>query len=371
MSLHRTAAIVRKELFHICRDPRNLFLVMGSPAFLLFLLAYVFSFDVGPSSLAVLDLDGSPLSRRYVDSLVSDQDLILGYRVNSRDEALPLLRRGDVDALLVIPSDFDRAIREGRVPRVQATVDGTEPLAGREVLAALEARSAIFVATVSPRRAMPIGYRVEVRTQAWYNPGMESLLSMVPGLMAVVLIMPTMAFALALTREKEIGTLEGLIATPVSRLEYIVGKLVAYIATALVSAVLALLVAVLWFEVPFRGSFTAFLLLTCIYFFACMSAVAVVASFVKSQQTAMFIVLLAFLVPSFFLAGLITPIAADSLGSIMTSYALPTAHFVEISRAIFLKGLGLDHMLRPALILLGMGVGALVTALLLFEKKLR
>ena len=208
-----------------------------------------------------------------------------------------------------------------------------------------------------------------VRTQAWYNAGLESLVSMVPGLLAIVLIMPTMALTLALAREKETGTLEGLVATPLSGLEYLSGKLLAYVGAALVSTLLALLVAVLWFGVPFRGSVALYLLLAAVYLLACMGAAVVIANFVKRQQTAMFVVLLVFLVPSFFLAGLILPITTESVGGLLTAYSLPTTHFVEISRGVFLKGLGLADLLRPALILLGMGLGAVALGLLLFRKK--
>jgi ABC-2 type transport system permease protein len=370
MSLRRTAAIVRKELLHIFRDPRNLFLVTVSPAFLLFLLSYIFSFEVNQVNLAVLDLDRTPLSRQYLASLTDDGDLILAYYVRSYEEIQPLLLSGKVDAGLVIPPGFADQVHGGQPAQVQAIVDGTDPFAASQASSSLAARSGVFVAgtgtSLSPQSEEP----VQVRTEAWYNAGLESLLSMVPGLLAIVLIMPTMALALALTREKETGTLEGLMATPVAGLEYLGGKLLAYIGTGLISAILALLVAVLWFKVPFRGSLIDYLLLAAAYFLACMAATVVVANFVKSQQTAMFIVLLIFLVPSFFLAGLITPVSTGSLGPRLTSYAMPSTHFVEISRIVFLKGLGLSYVARPALVLLGMGLVALLIGLLAFRKKI-
>jgi len=381
MSPRRTAAIMRKELLHILREPRNLFLVTVSPALLLFLLSYMFSFDVGQLSLAILDLDRSTLSRRYVAKLTSDQDLILAdgrmgagwhasapIRVDSYKEALPLLVGGDVDAVLVIPPNFAERVHGGNTAQVQAIIDGTDPLVGSQAIAALQARSGVFGTATGTTGSTQQGQPLEIRTQAWYNAGMESLLSMVPGLLAIVLIMPTMALTMALTRERETGTLEGLMATPVSGLEYVTGKLLIYIAAGLVSAVFALLVAILWFRVPFRGSLMVYLLLTAAYLLACMGTAVVIASFAKSQQTAMFVVLLIFLVPSFFLAGLITPIGTESLGTLLTSYALPTTHFVKISRDVFLKGLGLDDLLQPTLILLGMGIGALCVGLLLFRK---
>jgi ABC-2 type transport system permease protein len=376
-------AILRKEVLHIVRDPRNLFLVTISPAFLLFLLAYVFSFDVGQLSLAALDLDRSTASRRYLASITSDQDLMVVENVDSHEEALPLLRSGAVDVVLVIPPGFSDLINtgtlsRGRTAQLQAIVDGTDPFIGSQALIALEARTEVYTLDTAGGSGVASDASpgpVTVRTIAWYNTGLESLLSMVPGLIAIVLIMPTMALALALTREKETGTLEGLIVTPVSGLEYLSGKLLAYVVAGLVSAVLALLVAVLWFEVPFRGSLLVYLLLAGIYLQACMGAAIVIANFVKSQQTAMFVVMLVFLVPSFFLAGLITPIvpvqlSLTSIGTLLTSYSLPTTHFVEIGRGVFLKGLGLTGLLRPTLILLGMGIGSVVLGLILFRKKI-
>jgi ABC-2 type transport system permease protein len=370
MSPRRMVAIVRKEMLHIVRDRRSFFLVTVSPAFLLFLLSYIFSFEISQLTLAALDLDRTPLSRRYLASLTSDQDLVLVATVDRYEEALPLLVAGDVDAVLVIPPGFADAIHSDRPAQVQAVIDGADPLAGSQTSSLLEARSAVFVVSTNDAGLPQAGTAVEVRTQAWYNAGLESLLSMVPGLLAIVLVMPTMAFALALTRESETGTLEGLIVTPVSGLEYLAGKLIAYILSGLVSAILVLLVAVLWFKVPFRGSLAIYLLLVTIYFLACMGATMVIAHFVKSQQTAMFIVMIIFIVPSFFLAGLITPISTESLGSMLTSYAMPSTHFVEVSRVVFLKGLGLAYMSRPVLILLGMGLGALAMGLRLFSKRI-
>ncbi len=369
LSLRRTLAIVRKEVLHIIRDPRNLFLVTVSPAFLLFLLSYIFSFEVDQQKLAVLDLDRTALSRRYLDSLTSDRDLILAYFVDEYEDIQPLLRSGEVHAGLVIPPDFAETVHSGEPAQVQAIVDGTDPFSGGQVIGSLRARSAVFVAGREASGPMQASEPLEVRTTAWYNAGQESLYSMVPGLFAIVLIMPTLAFTLALAREKESGTLEGLVATPVLGLEYVLGKLVAYIGTGLISALLALALATLWFQVPFRGSLAIFLLLVSDYFLACMGASVLVANFVKSQQTAMFIVLLIFLVPSFFLAGLVTPVGEGSLGPMLTSYALPSTHFVEISRVVFLKGLGLAYVARPALILLGMGLGGLILGLRAFKKR--
>jgi ABC-2 type transport system permease protein len=356
-------------MIHIVRDLRNLFLVTISPAFLLLLLSYIFSFEVNQIDIVVFDLDQTSVSRRYVSSITADQDVALLGQVSSYAEIDPLLVTGEAGAALVIPPGFAGQIYDRQPAEVQAIIDGSDPFGASEAIGSLSARSAAFAIGAADQQAPSGGEAVSVASQAWYNAGMKSLPSMVPGLLGIVLIMPALALALALSREKETGTLEGLVATPVSGAEYLLGKLLAYVGTGLVSSLIALLVSLAWFRVPFRGSLLVYLLLAADYLLACMGATVVLTNFVKSQQSAMFIVLLVFIVPSFFLAGLITPVSTESLLPLLTSYALPSTHFVEISRVIFLKGLGLPYLVQPALILLVMGLGALILGLCTFEKK--
>lgn len=369
MSFRRLFAIVRKEVLHTVRDSRNLFLVTISPAFLLLLLSYVFSFEVSQIQIAVYDLDRTTASREYLATLDAGNDVRIVAHVRSYDEIDSLLTAGKVDAGLVIPPGFADTVRGGEPARVQAVVDGTDPFGASQTISSLSTRSAVFVAGSGGANTARAGTGVTVLSQAWYNAGLESLLSMVPALLGVVLVMPTLAFALALSREKETGTLEGLIATPISGSEYLLGKLIAYLGMGLISSLVALLVALLWFRVPFRGSVWVYLLLVADFMLACMGATVLITNFVKSQQSAMFIVLIIFIVPSFFLAGLITPVSTSSLVPMLTSYALPSTHFVAISRVIFLKGLGLSYLALPALVLFGMGSIALVAGLFTFSKK--
>jgi ABC-type multidrug transport system permease subunit len=193
---------------------------------------------------------------------------------------------------------------------------------------------------------------------------------MVPGLMAVVLSLPALALALAVAREKEVGTLEGLIATPARGSEFLAGKLVTYVLYGTLSGMLAWSVAVSWFHVPFRGSLWVFFLLTADYYFASMGLGLLVANFVRSQQAAMIAMLLVFFVPSFFLSGLALPVDPTSLRAQLTSISLPATHFINIGRALFLKGLGLADLQRHALTLALMGAVAAGLSLRLFKKRL-
>ncbi len=369
MSLRRTFAVALNELRHITRDARTLFLVTASPAFMLFMLAYVFSFDVNHANLAVMDLDKSQTARDYVAGLTSGDTLSVIAYADDYDAVDRFLIDRTVDAVLVIPPGFGEGVQAGRPVRVQVVVDGSNPLTAGQAVSMISAASEAVAARIEPlpREFSP---PFDLRSRAWYNATLKSLISMVPALLGVVMSMPALALSLALTREKELGTLEGLLATPIRGAEYLLGKVIAYGLTGTSSILLAWLMAVNWFQVPFRGNLLLLILLTLDYFLASMGLSLVIATWVSSQQTAMFIVLMAFFIPSFFLTGLIDPIDRESLRATLTSWALPGTHYMVITRGIFLKGVGLNYLVTPSLLLLGMGLAALVISLALFRKKL-
>lgn len=366
MSPRRTLAILRKEFRHIFRDLRLFFLVSLSPAFLLLLLAHLFVLDVQRIEMAVWDLDRSALSRRMVAALTADGEFQVQAWVSSYSELEQMLRTGRVDCGLVLPEGFARQLEAGRPAPVEVVMDGSDPIAAIQAVFSLTRRVMAFAP--GPTRSMPV--LVDVRSEVWYNPVLKSLISMVPGLVAIVLCMPALALALALTREKEVGSFESLIVTPVRGAEYLLGKLGAYLACGIIGVLPVWLVAVLYFRVPFRGNFSLYLALSAVYFLAEMGFSLIIANFVRNQQTAMLLVLTVFFVPSFFIAGLILPVDTHNVLSMLVSYALPMTHFVAISRGVFLKGVGLAPLQMHILILLGMGVGGLLLSLLLFRKRL-
>lgn len=369
MSLRRTLAVALKELRHITRDLRTLFLVTASPAFMLFTFAYVFSFDVDHANLAVMDLDKSQPARDYIAGIFSGDALSMVALADDYDTLDQLLVDGTVDAALVIPPGFSESVDGRHVAQVQVVIDGSDTIAANQTIGMIAAASQAVATEIQPlphKLSVPF----DLRARAWYNVTLRSLISMVPGLIGVVLALPALALSLGLTRERELGTLERLFATPIQGIEYLLGKVSAYVLTGISSVFLAWLVAVLWFQVPFRGNMLLLILLTADYFVASMGLSLVISNWVASQQTATFIVLMAFFVPSFFLSGLVDPINQASWRSVLSSSILPTTHFITISRAIFLKGVGLSYLVAPSVTLLGMGVAALVTSLALFKKKL-
>lgn len=376
MNLARTLSIIRKEMWHILRDRRTFLLVTVSPVFLLLVFAYSMSVEIRNVAIAILDYDQTTLSRRYRDGLASTGDILIRYWPEDYAELEIRLERRQAKAAVVIPAGFERDLIAGREASLQVIVDGTDPNTANHTIThiggytqglALEILGeALERQGVSADQLAPI----DLRMRTWYNPTLKPIIGWVPGLIAIVLGMPAVAATLALTAEKEKGTLEALITTPLRRSELLVGKLIPYVLSGLVSAVLCALVGVYLLGAPFRGSPFLYLLLSADFFLAALSISLVISVFVPSQQAAMVCALLIFLFPGFFMSGLFYPIASMPPEMKMEAYMMPTTHYLAITRGLFLKGLGISSLWPFALALLVMGIVVTGVAILTFKKRL-
>ncbi len=366
MSLHRLWAILRKEFRHIWRDKRTLFLVTLSPAIMLFTFAYLFALEVQKARLAVWDMDQTTLSRRLVTSLTADGKFIRSGNVAGYDHIYHELQSGAIHIALVIPPDFEARFLAGERVPLQAVTDGSDPVTTIQTIARLRLRLYEFTQRYGTTHEQPL---ISVETQAWYNRELNSKYSMVPGLLPIVLILPSLALALAITREKELGSFETLATTPIRAAEYLVGKLLPYVAFGLFSALVAIAVAIGWFHVPLRGSFFDLLVFILLYLFASLGETMFIASFLTSQGTAMRVILLIFFIPSFFITGIILPIDTRSGVAQVVSSFLPATQFVLMTRGVFLKAMDLPALWLQAVYLLGLGFVPLVLSWLMFRKQ--
>lgn len=376
MNLRQTLSVLRKEWWHIVRDRRTALLVTLSPVLFLFVLAYSFSIEIKQVSLAVMDQDKTPLSREYLAGLTASQDLVTCCSARDYDEIERWLIDGTIKAAVVIPPDFMNRAAGGQTANVQVIVDGTDPNTANHAISHIVSRTEHFsgnlmVASLK-QGGVPIPSQIgpiDLRLRTWYNPSLKFIIGIVPALIGVVLGMPAISASLAIAREKEWGTLEGLIATPIGRLELLVGKLIPYIISGMISVVLCAAVAVFWFGVPFRGSFPLYLVLSADFLLATLSIGLFMSILVKSQQAAMILALLVFLFPGFFLSGIFIPLSA--MGAMkLEAYMIPTTHYVFINRGIFVKGVGLSVLWPWAAGLFGIGVVMLLVSMLLFRKRL-
>ena len=378
MNLRRTWAVVHKEARHILRDRRTFILVTISPVFLLLVMAYTFMVDIDNVAVAVMDRDGTSLSRRYIAGLAGTGDVLVLYVADDYSDLERWLMTSEAKAAIVIPPGFESNLQAGREAGIQVLVEGTEPNTANTTMVHVGGFTQQFalevVSEVAAQSGMVIDESamapIDLRVRTWYNPTLKLVIGFLPALIAMVMAMPAVTTTLAVTREKEHGTLEQLITTPIRRSELLIGKLIPYVLSGLLSVVLCAAVAVFWFGAPFRGSFALYMVLSFDFLVASLAIALVMSVFVKTQQAAQLGAMLIFFFPGFFLSGIFYPLVSMAPIMKMEAYMVPSTHYVMVSRGIYLKGQGLDALWPFALALFAMSVIFLGLSILLFKKKL-
>jgi ABC-2 type transport system permease protein len=391
-SIRRTLAVARKEIYQLGRDRVSLGLVAGVPTLQLVLFGFAINMDVRDVPTAVLDRARSALSRRVLGELAATQTFRIERSARDEAEALRLLETSQVGAVVVIPPDFDRHLHRGRAAQISILADASDPtvasavaLAGQGFGRDLASRIQPFAtgapsaaprlvpgdrAAFGPRREIVLPEPVRVEVLPFYNPERRTAVFVVPGLVGVILTMTMMLMtALALVRERERGTFEFLIATPVSRVEVMLGKILPYLGVGFVQVALILALGVLLFSVPIRGSL-AELAFGTLPFLAAMLAMGLVVSAASRSQFQAMQLSFFFFLPSLLLSGFMFPFdampeAAEWIGSV-----LPLTHYLRVVRGIVLKGASLADLGTELAAIGAFFTGALALAALTFRKRL-
>ncbi len=376
MSFRHILAITRKEFNHIIRDRSTMILVVFTPLAMLLLMAYALTVELKHIPIAVLDYDRSATSRDFVQQIISGNDLDLYQQVGSIAEIEDLLMHGDVKAALVIDPNFSRDLLAMRGMPMQVIIDGTEPESGGFAVEHIAARAEKFANEALSDQIQMMGFSedslqpLDLRIRTWYNPGLKPRNDLIPGLISMVLGFPALSVALALAHEREHGTMEQLMATPVGRAELLVGKMIPYIVAGMVNVVILPLLAMSWFNVPFNGSFPLYFGLSALFMFAVISMGIIIGVFMKTQAAAMGVSFLMIFFPGFFLTGLFFPIVSMPEIMRLESLGMPGTHYAIITRGIFLPGIGLEILWPYAVMLVILGFSFTGVASLFFRKKL-
>ena len=376
MSLRHLWAVTRKEIQHILRDRTTFSLVMLTPLLLLLLMAYALAVDLKHVPIAVLNLDGGQVSRDFIQQITAGQDLDLYAYVNSMQEINDLLMHGEIKAAVLISPAFGRDLLALKGMPLEVIIDGTEPESGGFALDHIGWRAEEFINTALSdqlqARDIPVEalQPIDLRVRTWFNPDMKPKVAIIPGLISLVLGLPAMSVALSLAFEREHGTLEQIMATPVKRTELLLGKIIPYIFVGLANVVILPLIAMAWFEVPFNGSFLLFLGLSALFMFSVLSMGLVIGVFIRTQPAALALSFLVVLFPGFFLTGIFFPIVSMPEVMRLEAMFLPGTHYAIITRGIFLSGIGLGVLWPYAVMLVVLGLAFTGVAALFFRKKL-
>ncbi len=371
----RLTSIIRKEFIQIIRDPRTLMMIIVMPILQLFLLGYAATTDVKNIPLAVWDQNRTPQSRALLDAFRGADYFNISYMVGSEDEYRILIENGQARAVLIIPPGYDRDLSEGHA-QVSMVLDGSDATVGSTALSAANlivqsyATRIMIDQTALSSRVASITPPVNISTQVWYNPDLISAYFMIPGVVGMILSMVTaMLTATAVVRERERGTIEQLIVTPIRSWELIVGKLLPYVALAYVDIFEILIIGHFWFQVPIRGDLGLILLLSGLFVISSLGIGLFASTIANTQQEAMITVLFTML-PSIFLSGFFFPIDAMPKFLQVVSYIIPLRFYLVIIRALLIKGVGVQALQNEIIALVIFAVVIMAGASARFRKRL-
>ena len=369
----RLLALIRKEFIQIVRDPRTLGLTFAYPVIMLFVLGFAFSDNVSSIPLAVLDRDQSSQSRALLTACRISDFFTLDYFVANEDEMYSLLETNKVRASIIIPPDYSKELVAGRAAQVGFIVDGSDPSAASTALAAITTIGQTQGARIVAERTMRSGQSllpIDVRTQVWFNPDMITSHFMIPALIGMILqFLTTFLTATSIVRERERGTIEQLIVTPLRSWELMTGKLIPYVLIAFFDTVEILAAGVLIFHVPINGSLVLLLVLSFLFLVTTLGLGLLISTVANTQMEAMLTTMFT-LLPSMFLSGFLFPLDSMPLILRIASYAIPLRYFLTITRGIVLKGSNAQALWPEIIALFITAVVIMGGAVMQFRKQL-
>ena len=381
--MRRVLHLMRKELIELRKDPRLFGIVIIAPIIQLNVLGYAATTDVKDVPIAIVDADRSTASRQLIQRFETSANFKIVGMPGSTLEIDRYLDRGEAWMVLSIPADYGRKVASGQKTTLQIVADGTDSnstgvamsyaqtLIGGYAQDLAAAAASTSASGYGGQAGVPVGGLVQPEIQIWFNPRLESRDFMIPGIVALLLlVITTNLSAMAIVREKEIGTLEQLNVTPLARWELITGKLLPYALIGIIDVVLVLIVAIYWFEVPMRGSIPLLFGMCLIYLLSTLGLGLFVSTISQTQQQAMMTSIFFFLMPMMYLSGFIFPIENMPEWIQPFTYLIPLRYFLVILRGIFQKGVGLEILWPQAVALFVWGAAMLTLATLRSSKRL-
>jgi ABC-2 type transport system permease protein len=372
----RLRSLIRKEFIQILRDPRTLILVLIIPIMQLFLLGYSATNDVRNVTLAVFDQDRGSAARALLDSYRNADYFRIAYDVDSEAELRDLIDRGLARAGLIIPPDYTQQIEGSGSAQIAFVLDGSDPTIAATSLSAAQFIGQQHATQILDERLARSGFTSElepplqVRTQVWYNPDLISAYYMIPGVIGMILYaLTSILTASAIVRERERGTIEQLIVTPIRSWELVLGKILPYVILAILNTLEVIAIGHWWFDVPIRSSLTLILAISGLFLLSSLGIGLMASSIANTQQEAMLTVWMT-LLPSIFLSGFFFPLEAMPKVLQWISYVIPLRYYLVIIRSLMIKGVGWQAIQGETLALAVFGLAIMTAAALRFRKRL-
>lgn len=365
--IRRIYAIIKKELRHIIRDPKTLIIIFAMPVMMVIIYGYALNMDVKHIKIGIVDQDNSQVSRTIISAFAASDYFNIRERPQSASMAGPLFKARKVKAVIVIPDDFGEDLRKTPQSKIQLLVDGSDPTVG---MAVENYSTAIISAEIQRYLGIKIQSPVEIRERYLYNTELEGSAFIIPGLVAVILMMVcALLTSITIAREKETGTMDVLLVSPVKPIEIIFGKVVPYIVLSLLDGVFILISAKLLFDIPLNGNLFLLFALSILFVYCSLGIGLFISSVAPSQQVAMLAALVATIMPSILLSGFIFPIFSMPEPIKVITFLVPAKYYIEIIRGILMKASTFDVLKTQALYLFLLGTFFIIIATARFKTR--
>ncbi len=371
-NIKRVIAVIKKEFYQIKRDKRTIAIILLMPVMELLLFGYAASTSVDHIPTVVFNNDIGIESRELLEGFTNSQYFDLDYYVNSMDQMQEYIDNGNAKAGLVIPPEYSQSISSGETVQIQLIVDGSDPTTAQTILSSAGAVAQSYSVEIMSEKTLGSSppQALDLRSRVWYNPDMSSIYFNVPGLIGVILQTVTlMLTSFSIVREREKGTLEQLIVTPITKMELMIGKIIPYVIIGFIDIVLALALSIFWFRVPIAGSIGLLLFFSVIFLFSALGVGLLISTISKSQLQAMQLSMF-MIMPNILLSGYMFPREAMPKVIQVISNVFPLTYFIRVLRGIILKGNNFAVLFKEFVVLVIFGIGVLAIATIKFKKKI-
>ena len=353
--MKRFIGFIRKEFYHIFRDRRSLFILFGMPIAQILLFGFAITNEINNVDIAILDHSKDAETQKIIDKIKSSPYFKIENQIDNEKAIESEFKKGKVKAVVIFEPNFSKNLGTKKVAIIQAVTDATEPNVANTIANYTAAVIQNYQSQKNKSNNSPA--KVEVQSRMFYNPELKSVFNFVPGVMTVILMLVSaMMTSISITREKELGTMEILLVSPLKPFQVIIGKVFPYIFLSIINAIVILLLGFFVFKMPINGSLFLLMFASILFIISALSLGILISTISDSQQTAMMLSLMGLMLPVIILSGFIFPISSMPMPMQVISNIIPAKWFIIIVKAIMLKGVGIQYIWKETLVLIGMTV---------------
>lgn len=351
--MKRFLGFIKKEFYHIFRDKRSMFILFGMPIAQIMLFGFAITNEINNVNIAILDKSKDSETQKIINKISASKYFYIEETINSESQIQSIFEKGKVKAVVIFENHFSKNLQTSKQGKVQIITDATDPNIANTITNYTNAILQNYIQEVN-KTNFPT-YSIDTQTQLYYNPELKGVFTFVPGVMTIILMLVSaMMTSISITREKELGTMEVLLVSPLNPLQVILGKVFPYIFLSIINATIIILLGVFVFGMPIQGNLFLLAAESILFIITALSLGILISNIAQTQQTAMMMSLMGLMLPVIILSGFIFPISSMPLPLQIISNIIPAKWFITIIKAIMLKGASIDIIWKETLILIGM-----------------